>query len=153
MVVGAVLFSGAGLAYAATGTVTTGTAPAAVTTTTTTAPAAPKPALDVACIQGAIEKRDTAIIGGVDAFGTAIKSALTTRKDALKAAWAVEKAKDRRAARKAAWAAYDKAAKDAHSALKSVRNGAWSTYKTDLKACKAADAGEGVDKTSAATNL
>lgn len=149
MVVGAALLSSAGFAYAQTGTGTTATPPPVTTTTT----AAPKPAFDVACVQGAIEKRDTAIIGGVDAFGAAIKSALTTRKDALKAAWAVEKAKDRRTARKAAWAAYDKAAKDAHSALKTVRNGAWSTYKTDLKACKATDAGEGVDRTSSATNL
>lgn len=143
-----VLFSGASVAFAEkTGTTTTGGVPAITATNT------PKATFDVACVQNAIEKRDTAISIGVDVFATSVKSALTTRKDALKAAWAITKSQDRRIARKAAWAAYNKSAKDAHTALKTARNSAWSTYKTDIKACKASDAGEGPRDNISPTSL
>ena len=133
-----VLFGGVSVAFAeTTGTTTNGGVPVVTATNT------PKATFDVTCVQNAIEKRDTAISASVDVFATSVKSALTTRKDALKGAWAITKAQDRRTARKAAWAAYNKSAKDAHTALKTTRNSAWSTYKTDLKACKAGDAGEG----------
>ena len=142
-----VIFSGVSIAFAEmTGSTTQGTS-------TSTQTGMPKPVLDVACIQNAIEKRDTVISVGVDTFATSMKSDLSTRKEALKAAWAITKAQDRRAARKAAWATYSKSAKDAHTALKTVRNSAWSVYKTDLKSCKVGDAGEGPADTLSSTSL
>jgi len=42
--------------------------------------------LNVACIQLAVDKRDTAVIAAVDAHTSAVKSALSARKDALKTA-------------------------------------------------------------------
>jgi len=112
-----------------------------------------KPTFDVACVQNAVEKRDTTIISAFGTFSTSITTALTTRKDALKAAWGIANGKERRAARAAAWQAFYKSSRDAHTTLKTVRNGAWKTYRADLVTCKAGDAGEVIADVSAATSL
>jgi hypothetical protein len=90
----------------------------------------------VTCMQTAIEIRDTAIIAAVDTYATAAKAALTARKTALKAAWALADRTERRTAIKAAWDTYRKAIKDARTAFKTSRKTAWDTYKSDAKACK-----------------
>lgn len=109
----------------------------ATTTTATGTPATkPKVSYDITCVQNAVEKRETALIGGVDTLSTSLKAALTTRKDALKASWAITDAKERRAARKAAWDNYRTGAKNAHTALKTTRKSAWDTFETEMKSCK-----------------
>lgn len=92
----------------------------------------------VACMQTAVETRDTAIVAAFDTYATAVKSALNTRKDALKIAWAITDRKERRTAIMTAWKNYKIAIKDAKSALKTSKKTAWDTFKTASKACKPA---------------
>jgi len=90
----------------------------------------------VACAQTSVETRDTAMIAAMDKYNTAVKAALTARKDALKAAWAMTNAKEARAAIKTAWANYKTAAMDARKSLKADKKAVWAKFKTDRKACK-----------------
>ncbi len=90
----------------------------------------------VACIQTAVETRDTAIITAFDTYAVAVKAALTTRKDALKAGWALAIAKERRTAIMSAWKAYKTALQTARGALKASKKLAWDGFKTASKACK-----------------
>lgn len=106
-------------------------------------------AINFSCMQTAVEKRDNAIIAAIDARYTAHKSALQTRRDALKAAWVITNAKDRRVARKTAWDAYNQAVKKAVSDFRKARQAAWKQFHTDAKACNGVSseesAGAGVD--------
>jgi len=92
----------------------------------------------VTCMQTAVETRDTAIISALDTYAATAKSALTARKDALKAAWAIADRKERRTAIKAAWDTYRKAIKEARSTFKASRKTAWDTFKAASKVCKPA---------------
>lgn len=94
-----------------------------------------KGTLDAACMQTAVEKRDNAIMAGVDAYALSVKTALTTRRDALKAAWALTDATQRSAANKAAWTAFQGTWKKASQSVKASRKAAWAAFKTDAKAC------------------
>ena len=98
-------------------------------------------ALDLACIQTAVGKRETAVITASNTLATSIKSALESRKTALISAWGITNAKERRAARNLAWSTFktaQKAARNAH--LASVKY-AWATWKTDATNCKVDVAG------------
>lgn len=104
--------------------------------------------VDAACMQSAIDKRDTAIIASVDSYAATVKTALQTRKDALKAAWAIQDKTARNTAIKAAWASYQGTWKKASTAVRAARKAAWSAFKTDAKNCKQAGAdasGESMD--------
>lgn len=90
----------------------------------------------VTCMQTAVETRDTAIIAAFDTYTTTVKAALTARKDALKAAWAVTNKKDRRTAIMTAWSTYKKALQDARAALKASKKTAWDAFKAASKVCK-----------------
>lgn len=92
-------------------------------------------ALNVSCIQNAVEKRDSAIIVAHGTFNTSIVNALTARKDALKAAWAKPTRQERTSGRKVAYDAFKASQKSAHGALRSVRVASWNTFNTDMKAC------------------
>lgn len=102
--------------------------------------------VDSACMQNAVEKRDSAIISAVDAYAGTVKTALQTRKDALKAAWAITDKAQRNAALKAAWAAFNGTWKNARQALSEQRKAAWSAFKADAKACKQPEADAGGEK-------
>lgn len=92
----------------------------------------------VVCVQAAIESRDTAVSASVDTYAAAAKSALSVRKDALKAAWALAKKAERREAIKTAWKTYKKAVKTARQTFKESRKTAWNTFKTAMQTCKPA---------------
>ncbi|TAL20454.1 hypothetical protein EPN90_00995 [Patescibacteria group bacterium] len=124
------------------------------TTTNTNQPAAVvKPVLDLACVQSAVEKRDNAIIAAVDTYSTHVKTALTTRRDALKAAWGMADRVERRKAIRAAWDAFRGTWRKEKRALTDARRAAWKQFRADAKACKATGAsgvslengGEGAD--------
>ena len=105
---------------------------------------------DRTCMQNAVNKRDTAIVSAVDKYSTSVKSALTTRRDALKAAWALTDAKESKKARNAAWDMYRKSIKTARRLFSQDKAAAWKQFKIDAKAChaKSGDAdngGEGAD--------
>lgn len=101
--------------------------------TATTTPA--RAGVDSVCMQNAIEKRDTAIIAVVDTYATAVKNALQTRKDALKAAWGETDAKTRRTKIRAAWKAYQDTLLAARRALASGRKGVWNQFYADRRTC------------------
>ena len=103
---------------------------------------APKPAVNLSaetmvCVQNAIDKRDSAIISAVDKFSSSVKTSLSTRKDALKAAWSKSTKVEIRLALKEAWSVYGKSLKDTRATLKRDKKTAWNQYKVDSRACKA----------------
>lgn len=118
-------------------------------TTTTTTPPAMEKKVDGACMQAAVEKRDSAMIAAVDAYYTAVKAALQARKDALRAAWGIADPKARRGASEAAWKTFKSGHKKVTSDLKKARRATWKQFGTDRKACHATgseDSGsEGID--------
>ena len=91
--------------------------------------------LNVACIQGAIADRDNAIIAAVNTYHTAVVSALTARRDAFSAAWAITDRAARREALKTALEAFRSARKGAAEAFRKARENAWSEFSKDRKAC------------------
>jgi len=110
-------------------------APALAQTGTTT-PATPvKKTINVACIQTAIETRDSAIINAVSAHASAQTSALSTRKTALKTAWAITDQKARREALRNAWKAFTTASQSARKTFRDAQHAAWKKFNTDRKAC------------------
>ena len=72
------LMASASFAFADTSstTVATSTIPTATST-------------QITCIQNALEKRENALITGVDVYNTSVKTALTNRLAGLKSAWAM----------------------------------------------------------------
>ena len=98
-------------------------------------PNPPATPLILACMQTAVDARETAIDTAVSAYTTAINAALAARKTALHNAWGLSDTAARREAIKAAWKAYREARKTAGKALNMARNDAWKKFKTDAKAC------------------
>ncbi len=97
----------------------------------------PKPpkTINVACIQAAIEKRDTAVVSAYDTLHTSIVSALNARKQALKDAWAKTDRLERRTALKSAWSTYHQSRMGAQKTWRTARRDVWKTFRTDAKAC------------------
>ncbi len=93
------------------------------------------PRFDAVCMQTAVDKRDSAIISAWDVYSAAVKSALSARKDALKSAWGITDAKERRAAIKKAWADFSSAVRQARKDFNSARKSAWKTFMADRRAC------------------
>ncbi len=106
--------------------------------------------VDLACVQGAVSKRDAAVSSAFDAYYTVEKAALTARTSALSSAWAITDRKARRTAIAAAWKNFQTASKSAQKTYRAAKKTAWDTFTTDRKACgkgAAADdpTGRGVD--------
>lgn len=95
-----------------------------------------KSVLDTACIQSALDKRESAIILAFDKKAMTIKTALDQRKTDLKAAWALSTLKERIKARLEAWKKFKKADISARTAYRQEIKKIWAQYKTDKKACK-----------------
>ena len=91
--------------------------------------------IDLTCIQTAVGKRDDAIIAAHGVFAAAIKQALTTRRDALKAAWGLTDRAARRKAIQEAWRAYESAAKAARKTLHDAVKATWKQSEIDRRAC------------------
>jgi hypothetical protein len=100
--------------------------------------------VDLAKMQAAVDTRDSAIILAWDKYSTDVKSALETRKTALKAAWALTDKATRKTAIKGAWTNYRKAIKLARETFKKAKNDAWTQWRIDSKAAK----GNAEDNTS-----
>lgn len=94
-----------------------------------------KKAVDPICAGAAVEKRENALIAGLDTFNASMKTALTARATSLKDAWSKTTPNERNMARKTGRQAFETASKSARTALKSVRKSAWDAFKTDIKAC------------------
>lgn len=89
------------------------------------------------CMQSAVEKRETSIIGAVDGFSSSMSKIHAVRKTSLVDAWKIEDKTARNEARKSGWTTYRTDAKSAHSTMKTLRQTAWSTFKTDRISCGA----------------
>lgn len=92
--------------------------------------------VDLACMKTAVEKRDNAVIAALDIFHAGVKQSLTTRRDALKAAWDKSGKNERKAAIRAAWAAFDGTWKKARSGMEAAKKSAWNAYRTEANACR-----------------
>jgi len=93
--------------------------------------------IDLACMQTAVEKRDNAIIAALDKHTANVKTALTTRRDALKAALGITDLVQRRLAIKAAWDAFNGTWKKEARLLNDARRAAWRQFRLDAKTCRA----------------
>ena len=105
------------------------------TTGTTIGTTAGTNTINIPCIQVAVGKRDDAIGAAVGTLATTLQQALSARKTALQAAWAMTDRKARRDALKAAWATYKTAARQARKTLTSADKAAWDQFRNDRKAC------------------
>lgn len=91
--------------------------------------------INASCVQGAIEKRDAALMASVDAYASAAKSALQIRKDAEKIAWNQADLKTRRDAMKTALTTYRNSVRAARKTFQNSRKSMWTQFRTDRKAC------------------
>lgn len=104
----------------------------------------PKPTpINTACMQAAVDKRDGAVIAGLDAYYPSVKSALEARRSALKAAWGLSERKARREAIRVAWDAFKGTWRTASKNLRNAKNAAWKQFNADAKACKVNPSAEG----------
>lgn len=124
-----------GSAFALTlGVGVAGAQTAGIVTTTTT-----NPLYDVACVQTAIDKRETALMGVADTLNASVKDAISTRGTELKASWAMTTdGPARRTSRRVAWDKYKTSRNTAISTAKSSRSVIGETYKTEMGVCGAA---------------
>jgi hypothetical protein len=95
----------------------------------------PQSAVNIACVQSAVGKREAAVAAAFDAYSAAEKSALSARSSALSAAWGKTNLKDVRIAVKSSWKAYNDAQKAARKTLRQATQGAWKQFNTDRKSC------------------
>ena len=100
-------------------------------------------ALDNTCMVTAVEKRDNAVISAWDTYSAKAKTALETRRDALKTAWADTNRATRRASLRSAWRSYKASIRTARRELKSSRGSAWNTFKSEARTCGATVKDEG----------
>lgn len=91
--------------------------------------------VDLACMQTAVEKRDNAIISALDSYSSSVKTALQTRRDALKAAWGITDKKLRRRAIRAAWDSFRGTWRNAAKGLRAAKRDAWAQFNKDQRTC------------------
>lgn len=116
-------------------------APTKATTKTTTK--VPKlEDIDVACIQAALDARDTALATMVGSWSSTVREALEERRDTLKKSWDISDYKARRNVQRKAWSDYGKILKKANSIKASERRDAWKTFTHKRKLCEGAYAPE-----------
>ena len=99
-------------------------------------------AVDTACMITAVEKRDNAVITAWDTFSTTYKTALETRRDALKTAWADTNRNTRKASIRNAWKAFRNSKKSAWRTRKASIRSAWRQFKSERQTCGATAADE-----------
>jgi|GEM_PF-2866464 ribosomal protein S20 len=93
--------------------------------------------VDTACVQTALDTRETAIGAAFDTMQSAVKAGLTTRKSSLHDAWGLSDRTARRTAIKTAWAKWSSDNKAAQTALRTSRKTIWNTFQSTVKnTCK-----------------
>lgn len=94
-----------------------------------------KPSVDIVCVQTAIDNRDIAILGAADAYTTAWKSALETRRTALKDAWNNTDKNLRRSAIQTVWNQFKQSMTNTKTDFKNTRTATWQKFYSDRKTC------------------
>lgn len=103
---------------------------------------------EIMCVQAAVGARETALQADVTMFQTSWNAALATRATALQTAWALTDKKERRAAIKTAWTAFNASYKEARKAFKSSVKTDWRAFRVAIKACSLPDAVSNDDTTT-----
>lgn len=98
-----------------------------------------------ACSQAAIEARDSAIGSARTAYNNAMNIALDSRKEAEKAAVAIQDGGDKKDAIKNAVDEYKKAVTQAQDALTKARKEAWDTFEANTIACRDSNESKGME--------
>lgn len=102
----------------------------------TTSSSASEAQIFTACSQSSIEVRDSSIGSARTAYNNAMTVALDARKEAEKRAVALVDAGDKKDAIKVAVDEYKKAVTQAQDNLTRARKEAWSTFESNMKACR-----------------
>lgn len=89
----------------------------------------------LACVATAVDKREVAIQTALDTSYNTTKTALSTRRTALAAAWKLSDRTERREAIKTAWHAFKGTWKTAEKQLRADRKAAWKLFRTAARAC------------------
>lgn len=98
--------------------------------------------VDLVCMQNAVVTREDAIIAAFDTYHANVKTALTTRRDALKAAWAISDRDDRKEAIRKAWSDFKGTWKKERKALNEAKKATWKKFNETSKTCNARGEGE-----------
>jgi hypothetical protein len=94
--------------------------------------------IDVACIQNAIDIRDTALVNMVNDWSSSTGNALQARREALKDSWSIIDYKKRRSAQRAAWSEYRKLLRSANAGKAKERGRTWKKFEQDRRLCEGA---------------
>ncbi|MDP2788727.1 MAG: hypothetical protein Q8O46_01570 [bacterium] len=107
--------------------------------------------VNITCVGTAVGVREDAIMSAWSKFDDAVTAVLTARKTALVAAWSLTDTSTRKNAVKAAWATAKKDRKAVANTHKSERRAAWTSFKTAARACGGNDGSDAaVEKDSGA---
>lgn len=112
-------------------------ADASVTASTETKP------VDLVCMQNGVGTREDAIIAALYTYHTNAKTALATRRDALKAAWTISDKDARKEAIRKASSDFKGTWKKERKTLNAAKKAVWKKFKEIRKTCN--DRGEGED--------
>lgn len=91
---------------------------------------------NVQCVQTAIEKRESSYVIAFDGYYATVRSAMITRKDALKNAWLFTDSSQRKTAIKNATKNFSTTEKSARKIKRDLEKQATKTYKTEANACE-----------------
>ena len=92
--------------------------------------------LNLQCMQTAVEKREGAFITAFDAYYATTRSAMITRKDALKNAWGITDKTQRQTAIKTAGKNFATSEKAARKTRRDADKTAAKTFKTEAELCE-----------------
>ena len=91
--------------------------------------------VNIACIAAAVAAREAILQTAIGTNGTDISAAYSARASALASAYVQTDTSAIRKAVKTAWTTFSAALRVAHKNWKTAQQGAWSQFKTALKAC------------------
>ena len=100
------------------------------------APAAFATTFNTQCMQTAVEKREGAFIIAFDAYYASTRTAMITRKDALKNAWGITDTAQRQSAIKTAGKNFATSEKAARKTRRDAEKTAAKTFKTEAELCE-----------------
>lgn len=95
-------------------------------------------AIDISCIQKAIDERDTSLANMVNTWSSLTSNALEARRDAEKASWDISNYKERRFSQRKTWSDYGKSLRTANAEKKKERVRVWKKFDHDRKECEGA---------------
>lgn len=98
----------------------------------------PNRALDMTCMQTAVDVRETALMSALEAFQSQMISAMEKRKTAFSSVWTGTEISSNRSRYSATWSTWKKEHKVARDTLRRDREAAWKTFRTTAtESCKA----------------